>query len=336
MYLMNELDTRLAWARELSRKILEDGCAPNTRRAHASDLKYFWIWAETALGMTEHYPVSPDVVVAYLVDHVLGMPYHVAQVLKRSKVMRVEQQKFATISRRLGSLAAKHDVLGLVSPTKAPEVRDLITRSKRILKQERPPQPAKPITKNILDMMLVTCEDSLIGGRDRALLLFAFGSGGRRRSEIVNLKAEDLLLTRDGFLATLWDLKNDREKKGADVPVFGKAYQAMAEWLKRSEISEGYVFRALTAKGELSDRPISEQWINQIVKERVSMTGRDPSLYSAHSLRHGAITEMRRQGVPLRDIMQLALKRSVEDTVNYGAPSPLNKNKGSRIADDDR
>jgi hypothetical protein len=32
--------------------------------------------------------------------------------------------------------------------------------------------------------MVATCTDGLLGLRDRALLLFAFSSGGRRRSEV--------------------------------------------------------------------------------------------------------------------------------------------------------
>jgi hypothetical protein len=37
--------------------------------------------------------------------------------------------------------------------------------------------------------MLATCTDGLIGIRDRALLTFAFSSGGRRRSEVTAFQA---------------------------------------------------------------------------------------------------------------------------------------------------
>src|SRR5258708_6806480 len=47
-------------------------------------------------------------------------------------------------------------------------------------------QPAKKdaLTRDLLEQLLQTCDDSLRGRRDRALLLFAWSSGGRRRSEV--------------------------------------------------------------------------------------------------------------------------------------------------------
>jgi hypothetical protein len=43
-----------------------------------------------------------------------------------------------------------------------------------------------------LDALLATCTDGLLGVRDRALLLFGWGSGGRRRSEIASATRENL------------------------------------------------------------------------------------------------------------------------------------------------
>ena len=49
------------------------------------------------------------------------------------------------------------------------------------------------ITRDILDQLLATCgRGRAVDLRDRALLLLAFGSGGRRRSEIARLKVDDL------------------------------------------------------------------------------------------------------------------------------------------------
>lgn len=38
------------------------------------------------------------------------------------------------------------------------------------------------LTRDVLEMLLASCDDSLRGLRDQALLLFAWASGGRRRS----------------------------------------------------------------------------------------------------------------------------------------------------------
>lgn len=50
------------------------------------------------------------------------------------------------------------------------------------------------VTAGILAQLLSTCAgDRLVDIRDRAILLTAFASGGRRRSEIANLRVEDLV-----------------------------------------------------------------------------------------------------------------------------------------------
>ncbi|WP_342370376.1 hypothetical protein [Xanthomonas arboricola] len=46
------------------------------------------------------------------------------------------------------------------------------------------PRKKTAITMPELEALLATCDDSLEGIRDRALLRFGFASGGRRRSEI--------------------------------------------------------------------------------------------------------------------------------------------------------
>lgn len=54
------------------------------------------------------------------------------------------------------------------------------------------PQKKVAITLTELEAMLATCNDSFEGQRDRALLCFAFASGGRRRSEVAAADLRDL------------------------------------------------------------------------------------------------------------------------------------------------
>ncbi|MGO8528727.1 integrase, partial [Rhizobium ruizarguesonis] len=52
---------------------------------------------------------------------------------------------------------------------------------------------AKAVTGDVLARLLATCAtDSLLDLRDRAILMVAFASGGRRRSEIAGLRREQL------------------------------------------------------------------------------------------------------------------------------------------------
>ena len=55
------------------------------------------------------------------------------------------------------------------------------------------PASKTALTKDPLEAMLATCTDGLIGLRDRALLSFAFSSGGRRRSEVAVAVRENLV-----------------------------------------------------------------------------------------------------------------------------------------------
>jgi integrase len=47
------------------------------------------------------------------------------------------------------------------------------------------------VTADVLETLLATCaSDRLVDARDAALLLVAFASGGRRRSEVAGLRLE--------------------------------------------------------------------------------------------------------------------------------------------------
>jgi integrase len=59
--------------------------------------------------------------------------------------------------------------------------------------------------------MLATCTDGLIGIRDRALLLFAFASGARRRSEVAGAVMENLVkINAQTYLYRLTHSKTDQ------------------------------------------------------------------------------------------------------------------------------
>jgi len=60
--------------------------------------------------------------------------------------------------------------------------------------------------------MLATCDDSLEGIRDRALLCFAFSSSGRRRSEVAAADMRDLRRIGDkGYIYRLEHSKTQQE-----------------------------------------------------------------------------------------------------------------------------
>src|SRR3546814_9889503 len=96
--------------------------------------------------------------------------------------------------------------------------------------------------------MLATCDDSLEGLRDRALLSFAFASGGRRRSEVAAANMRDLRRISDkGYIYRLEHSKTQQAGVTAsstpDKPVLDRAALALEEWLDAAGITEGAIFR---------------------------------------------------------------------------------------------
>jgi integrase len=168
----------------------------------------------------------------------------------------------------------------------------------------------------VLEALLATCDDTLAGVRDRALLLFGFGSGGRRRSEVAAARVEDLVAVDGGYLFHLRRSKTDQTGEGLELPVLGRAARALAAWLAAAGLTEGPLFRPLSWHGRrgagLSDRSVAE-----IVKGRAALAGYDPREFGGHSLRSGFVTTAGRQGVSLGDAMALSGHRGAAVALRY-------------------
>jgi hypothetical protein len=85
--------------------------------------------------------------------------------------------------------------------------------------------PLDPQVREPLELLLATCDESLRGKRDRALLLFAWASGGRRRSEVSSARAECLTKSGDEYIYTLGVSKTNQE--GVDRPENDKPIQGL-------------------------------------------------------------------------------------------------------------
>lgn len=293
-------NTLLDWQADFD-KWIEQGTAKSTRRAYDRDINYFWSWTEEHLSILKNsYPVTPEVVIQFCL-------YHLSETSpKRLKV--------STLRRYLSSVSVGHKEACFASPTTNDQVKLLLKRAKSA-RVERPQQKAA-ITRDILDRMLATCDNTLIGVRDRALLLVAFCSGGRRRSEIANLTTSDITKTKDGYLITLAKSKTDQDADGFSVPITGDTALSLKQWLLKSGIREGNVFRGIKADLTLY-RSITGTSIYKIVKKRIKLIGLDETLYGAHSLRAGFITESVNSGKTIYEAMQYSGHRDPETAQSY-------------------
>src|SRR4051794_30092999 len=160
--------------------------AANTRRSYRSDWADFTAWCEKYRRLSM--PASPDTVAYYLADR--------SQTLKTS-----------TLQRRLATISEAHKAAGVESPTKHTQVRYVwagICREKGIAQGH-----AKPTLTKHIRAMVDHLPDSLLGVRDRALILLGY-AGAMRRSELVGLDVTDLAIADEGLVVVIRKSKTDQ------------------------------------------------------------------------------------------------------------------------------
>ena len=215
-------------------------------------------------------------------------------------------------------------------------IRELLAKTRRAYAR-RGVTPAKKeaLTREPLHAMLGTCDDSLRGRRDRALLLFAWASGGRRRSEVVRATMENTQRTAEGFLYSMAHSKTNQtgaSRADDQKPIVGAAAQALEAWLAASGIRQGPIFRRVR-RGDVIGEPLAAAAVRDIVLERCRQAGLEGE-FSAHSLRSGFVTEAGRRNVPLGDTMAMTGHASVATVMGYFRAGAAARSPAARLLDD--
>jgi hypothetical protein len=229
----------------------------------------------------------------------------------------------------------------LANPCSDPLVRELLARTRRAYAQRGArSKRQRALTKDPLQLLLATCDESLRGKRDRALLLFAWATGGRRRSEVAAATLENLQrVNAEAFVYTLAHSKTNQrgELRPEDVkPLVGSAAAAMTEWLavlQAHGVQEGPIFRRIRKGGHLGE-PLAPAAVRDIVKERCALAGIE-GRFSAHSLRAGFVTEAGKQNMPLPETMAMTGHQSVATVVGYFRAESALGSKVSRMLDEE-
>jgi integrase len=245
----------------------------NTRRAYRADLQDFVRWGGCI-------PASSDLVMRYLED-------------------RAESLSPYTLARRLVAIARAHQLQLLPNPCSAEIVRRTLRGIRRVkgMAQRR----VEPLLREDLVTIAGTMPHTLLGKRDRALLMVGF-AGAFRRSELIAMRVEDLRFVKQGMTIVLPRSKTDQEGKGRTVAIpFARstlcAVAILKEWLVASQLTCGPVFRRVHHGDQVGDMPLSGTRIALIVKEYVAAAGFDPTRFSGHSLRAGLVTSAAQNGV---------------------------------------
>ena len=248
--------------------------AKNTVRGYESDLRGFKAWTEA--NQMPYLPTSQEVVSCY-----------VAALADAGK-------KSATISRAVCAIVGLHKEVGHDTPT-GKILTETLAGVRRTIGTA--PRQKDPVLAVDLKKMVEACSNDLAGCRDRLLLVLGW-CGAFRRSEIVALQVSDVVVVRGGLEVTLRRSKTDQDGEGRVVALPRSSDVALcpesllAEWLERSGITEGHLFRNVNRYGYCSTKGLHSDSIAKMVKGLARQAGlKNAEDISGHSLRAGLVTE---------------------------------------------
>lgn len=341
---------------ETLRHLVNQGMGENTLRALTSDLAYLQAWSLAATGGSLPWPAPEALLLKFVAHHLWdpekrlsdpqhGMPAAVEDKLRLQGFLRSTGPHAPdTVRRRLATWSTLTKWRGLDGSFASPALKSAIRLAVRATPRPRQRKSAKAVTGDILSQLLATCRTNNPRDlRDRAILMVAFASGGRRRSEIANLRKEQLsaeepIPVEGGSTVPSLSIHLGRTKtSGADndemVYLTGSPVEALNAWLDAARIDKGSVFRAIDRWGNVSQRALDPKAINDILKQRVAMAGLEPAEFSAHGLRSGYLTEAANRGVPLPEAMEQSQHRSVQQASSYYNSATRRSGRAARLMD---
>ncbi|WFR97539.1 site-specific integrase [Rhizobium tumorigenes] len=322
------------------RHLVNEGMGANSLRALTSDLAYLQAWSLAATGKSLPWPAPEALLLKFVAHHLWdpekrltdpqhGMPIIVEEILRSQGLLRVAGPHAPdTVRRRLATWSTLTKWRGLNGVFASPSLKSAIRLAVRANPRPRKRKSAQAVTSDVLAKLLGTCRStSLRDVRDRAILMVAFASGGRRRSEIAGLRREQFtvepsiavegappLLSLSIHLRRTKTSSADTEEV---VYLTGRPVDALNAWLKAARIDSGSVFRAIDRWGNVSRRALDPKAVNDIVKHRAALAGLEAGEFSAHGLRSGYLTEAANRGVPLPEAMEQSRHRSVQQASSY-------------------
>lgn len=326
-------------------EMLEDlyrrGTPENTVRAWERDLAYLAAWKQAAFGARLEWPEAEAVALRFILDHsadlteAIGSPREAAEALIAAGLRRaLTCPAPSTLDRRIASWRAFHRMRNLPSPFEAPLIRQARAKARKAAARPRKPKSQRPITREVLLNLLETCDNSLRGIRDRAILTLGFASGGRRRSELTALNFDDIARDEDDP-ALLWLTLLETKTTGKDLaprlPVKGMAASALLHWCEECGFDTGPLFRPISRADRPLKRRMSPAGIATILKHRLKCAGLPEDFASPHGLRAGFLTQAALDGAPLAAAMQLSLHKSPIQAQSYYADVEIKENPATEL-----
>jgi integrase len=291
-----------AAALEAAEVLARKASAPATLRAYKADWTHFSDWC-MAKGFVP-VPAAPEVVGAYLAS-------------------LAESHAPATIRRRLSALGKMHRYNDLPWNAAHGAIQGPL---QGLLRQHgRPSQKAAALSLTMLRNLLATCDRTARGRRYRALLLFGF-AGALRRSELVALRVEDVMVDAGGLRLRILRGKTDQDGQGAEIGLPRGRHvetcplRAFVDWQAVAQRKAGPLFRKISTRGRIGGAALHPDAVRRVLVHRLRMAGLTPDGFdrlSAHALRVGFITEAYAKGVRDEDIMRHTRHRDLRTMRGY-------------------
>lgn len=339
---------------ETLRHLVNEGMGANTLRALTSDLAYLEAWGMASTGKSLAWPAPEALLLKFVAHHLWdpekrasdpdhGMPNEVDDSLRRQGFLKTTGPHApATVRRRLANWSTLTKWRGLDGAFTSPALKSAIRLAVRAVPRTRRRKSTKAVTGDILAKLLATCaSENLRDLRDRAILMVAFASGGRRRSEIASLRREQLTVelpidVPDGpplpsLAIHLGRTKTSNGEQDEVVYLTGRPVEALNAWMAAGKIEKGSVFRAIGRWGTVSKRALDPQSVNAMIKQRAAMAGLEIGEFSAHGLRSGYLTEAANRGIPLPEAMEQSRHRSVQQASDYYNSAARRSGRAARL-----
>lgn len=284
-------------------EVLANTRAESTKHTYRTAWKYFELWCQ------QHHlsalPATSETICLYMTD-----------------LVSHRGRKLATAEKILVAISQYHQWIGLEPPTRTISVRHCMSGLRRShgVAQER----KRPLLPDDLRIIVESMPDTLIGWRNRALFLLAF-AGAFRRSEVIDLRVEDVEVCKEGLIVFLRKSKTDQEMAGRKIGIPYGAYletcpvRNYQAWLEKSAIHDGFIFRRIHKSGKILPDHVDDAYYAMMLKQSVIDAGLDVDVnqISGHSMRSGLVTAATLAGKSEQVIMKQTGHRSSATLQRY-------------------
>lgn len=354
--------TDAAWAS--IEALLGQADAEATTRSYAAARRLFMAWWLLTYARPFELPVPPEAIAQFIADFTANderNPSPDAEWVDRQLVeigikAKLGPIRYSTLKQRVAAIASWHVGAEQASPFAQPLVKKALSAARRLADKagEATPRRRSGVLRPMLLQILDTCDDSDAGLRDRALLLFAWGTGGRRPSEVAD--ADIRQLRRVDSTRYVYTMNRSKtQKPGAkprELPLVGEVAEAMTAWLARREQLDAAKHAAKVRAAQLAGKPEPERTdspaifrgtrgansgdrmtakaVGAVVQRRCIQAGLNGN-FGGQSMRRGFATQAWNDGINPADIMALTLHTNISSLMVYNEAAAIVNNPAADL-----